>query len=399
MWPYMIHFRLRTLTYLFIIFFLIYYYWHYILQIDNIIGIHQLRQQYYSKNQLSLINFKHLLIACVLAAKQGGYEVRKARESTTKNDNSKLGIHLKGKTREGIDDILTNGDKRSNIVMVNSLLYTIPGIKIVSEENLPKGNDDADTDDMLIELLNVEKFLKNPEYSTIPDDIDLNIDDLTIWIDPLDATKEYSENLTKFVTTMVCVARHNEPIIGVIHFPFENDYDQSTYWATKFGIDKRLLSEKFSRFNDDGHHQDSNDNIRIIISRSHKGDVEKWIRAKQQQQKEENPTRTNLTFIEAAGSGYKTIELLKGHADIYLHKTYIKKWDICAPNVLIKYGHRHGRGHRGHRDSSGGTMTTLKGEKIDYSFQSDVFIKDGIFATINPDLVNKWRDKMFLLNQ
>lgn len=278
--------------------------------------------------------------------------------------------------------------------MVNSLLYTIPGIKIVSEENLP-ANDDADTDDMLIELLNVEKFLKNPEYSTIPDDIDLNIDDLTIWIDPLDATKEYSENLTKFVTTMVCVARHDEPIIGVIHFPFENDYDQSTYWATKFGIDKRLLSEKFSRFSDDSNHSNSNrsnsnDNIRIIISRSHKGDVEKWILAKQ-----ENPTRTNLTFIEAAGSGYKTIELLKGHADIYLHKTYIKKWDICAPNVLIKYGHRHGRGgHRGLSDSVGGTMTTLKGEKIDYSFQSDVFIKDGIFATLNTDLVNKWRDKM-----
>ena len=54
-----------------------------------------------------------------------------------------------------------------------------------------------------------------------------------------------------------------------------------------------------------------------------------------------------------ASPGYKTLALFWGLGDVYLHKTLIKKWDTCAPNALLR--------------ATGGRMTTLDGDKIDYA--------------------------------
>lgn len=66
--------------------------------------------------------------------------------------------------------------------------------------------------------------------------------------------------------------------------------------------------------------------------------------------------------------GYKTVQVLEENADYYLHTTPIKKWDVCAPDAILRANH--------------GTMTTLKNQTISYDHHNkNMLITDGILAT------------------
>ena len=67
-------------------------------------------------------------------------------------------------------------------------------------------------------------------------------------------------------------------------------------------------------------------------------------------------------------SGYKTVHLLEEYSDYYLHLTPIKKWDVCAPDALLRSHH--------------GIFTDLNNRTISYDHHSNqMVIKDGLLAT------------------
>ena len=66
--------------------------------------------------------------------------------------------------------------------------------------------------------------------------------------------------------------------------------------------------------------------------------------------------------------GYKTLEVITGAADAYVHVTRIKKWDICAGNAII--------------NSVNGRMTNLHDEKIDYHPEGSPVNDVGLLATL-----------------
>ncbi|PNF14189.1 putative inositol monophosphatase 3 [Cryptotermes secundus] len=277
------------------------------------------------------VNLKSLLVAAVEVAIKGGKEIAAVRNKSNNGERSK------GKTKEGVNDPVTKADYNSHCVMYYSFIHSFPKIKVISEEGIKE-------DDCKI-LSHLEDNSDGTDNLSPLDDQFVPAEDVTVWIDPLDATKEFTENQLQYVTTMVCVAVKGNPIIGVIHKPF----DAQTFWAWE----DKSLSDNLKIFE-----AEESSGIRIIMSMSHPG-LAKNI--------SEQAFGKYLKIIPAAGAGYKSLEVVSRHVDAYLHMTEIKKWDICAGNAII--------------NALGGKMTTLSNEVLDYSSEDTVNTK-GVLATM-----------------
>lgn len=83
----------------------------------------------------------------------------------------------------------------SGSVFVNGLRQLFPGILILSEETEP--------DPLVLDMSPLEPL-------EMDEDPWLDLKDLLITVDPLDATKEFTENLVHYVTTMVGARVHRD---------------------------------------------------------------------------------------------------------------------------------------------------------------------------------------------
>lgn len=266
------------------------------------------------------VDLRDLLALSVEAAVLGGKEVKKVREENDLKERSK------GKTKEGANELLTMGDLQSHRKMYNLMRNTFPEVTVNSEER----------DDVVDKTITWSRNIPTDIAKKIQGGKDVPVESVTVWIDPLDATQEYTENLLKYVTTMVCVALEGKPVLGVIHQPFTG----LTAWAF---VSQGANVQARSTYNVNP--------PKVIVSRSHSGDVKAFVH---------NAFGNSTPIVEAGGAGYKVLSLLDMHtsenidqADVYVHITHIKKWDICAGQALI--------------NAMGGHLTTLKGDNIDYS--------------------------------
>ena len=105
----------------------------------------------------------------------------------------------KGKTLEGANDPLTAGDLESHKAIVQGFHHLFPSVAVVSEERGHGDSKNSPDDIVVSDIVNISDDLYNSEDEVV------STEDVLVWVDPLDATQEYTENLTKYVTTMVCV--------------------------------------------------------------------------------------------------------------------------------------------------------------------------------------------------
>uniref|UniRef100_A0A0N5AL40 inositol-phosphate phosphatase n=1 Tax=Syphacia muris TaxID=451379 RepID=A0A0N5AL40_9BILA len=296
------------------------------------------------------VEFRDIAGYAILAAIVGGNGVIKVSEERN------LTIKLKGKTQEGANDYLTRADLVSNHLILD-VLRRYPGLTIVTEEKDTELSDDEvepyriDGNDLGMKISYWVRELPARK---------VRLSDITVWVDPLDATQEFTEGLFEYVTVMVCIAEKGQPIFGVIRRPFVNE---TWYGLDKFGT--------FAANNRPWNKSDCKDvPKKLIISRSHAGDVKKLVA---------KAFGNDFIIEPAGGAGYKSLRIINGTAIAYVHSTAIKKWDVCAGDALLR--------------SFGGAMIDLTGSLLDYSSSSSVVNSKGIFAAAkNPyTLFQQWR--------
>lgn len=249
----------------------------------------------------------------------------------------------KGQTREGANNPVTQGDMLSHRAMFYGFKKEFSKLNVVSEEH---DHGDVDLNGVKspdISAINLDERLHNKEDEIV------SAGNLLVWIDPLDATQEYTENLIQYVTTMICIVVKGRPVAGIIHKPFLHQ----TYWAwVGHGSSDniKIPQEKESSLK----------TPRVIVSRSHAGKVNATVRS---------AFGPESKVIPAGGAGYKVLSLFEDRADAYVHVTLIKKWDICAGDALLR--------------TFGGKMSTLDNEEIEYGDGSKPANEKGLLAALH----------------
>lgn len=149
----------------------------YYLFFNNSTGSRHYRPYGFIMRNPNEIDLRKLLIGGIQAAQLGGLEVLSVADN--------IHTESKGRTKEGANDPLTNADLKSHCVMEQGLRRLFSKVAIISEEDVHAG-DCAEASHFELDPTVIDEDVH------LPDDYLIPADDVTVWIDPLDATQEYT---------------------------------------------------------------------------------------------------------------------------------------------------------------------------------------------------------------
>jgi len=275
--------------------------------------------------------------ACIDLSERAGDLIRKVHAS------GHLNTLIKGVTSGGVDDPVTEADLQSQKIIIGGLRNVWADLHIVGEENCEVPNIDLIPSLTLSQKYDFPENLKN-----------INSDDITIFLDPLDATREFTLGNVECVTTLIGISINGIAVAGVIHQPFVGANGRTVWGVVGLGvvgIVKDLLLTTSPLKDMSG--------VRLITTSSHNSSaVDKAILKIKPD-----------SVIRAGGAGFKVLMLLEGKADVYIYPTSgCKLWDTCAPHALV--------------NALSGTMTDAEGNNIEYFKSSEINVHKGVLVAL-----------------
>jgi len=273
------------------------------------------------------INIGSLLSACMDVSKKAGAIIQDVWRSGI--------LDIKDK---GNDDPFTKADVESQQLIMGLLSKRWPALKMVGEEDcdIPSRSDHTTTD---LFSMNVPLDLQS-----------VLLRDVCVFIDPLDATKEYTLGNLEAVMSLIGIAVNGEAVAGVMYQPFA--YGQQEHGRMIFGM-KGVGAFGYEPIFSHG------DRLIVTTTRSHSSEVIEEAIAR----------IAPNEVIRVGGAGFKCLQVLNGTADLYLYPTNgTKKWDTCAPEAIMR--------------SVGGSLTDKFGRNLSYLENAEKENKDGILVSM-----------------
>ncbi|KAF0297815.1 3'(2'),5'-bisphosphate nucleotidase 1 [Amphibalanus amphitrite] len=256
--------------------------------------------------------------------------------------------------KTGINDLQTEADRSAQRCIVANLARQFPRLTIIGEE---EPDDRPVPDDWIVESGADPRAetLQCPEGLT-----GITEDQIVVWVDPLDGTKEFTQGLLDHVTVLIGIAAGGEPAAGVINQPYFNyQHPSEPQGRTIFG----LRGGGVAGFEPRAPPADS----RIVTTtRSHStGLVQSALQALQPDQ-----------VLAVGGAGHKVMLLLEGRAHAYVFASPgCKKWDTCAPEAILT--------------ALGGRLTDIHGVQLRYEADVQHMNATGVLATA-PGVEHDW---------
>uniref|UniRef100_A0A6B2LD23 3'(2'),5'-bisphosphate nucleotidase 1 n=1 Tax=Arcella intermedia TaxID=1963864 RepID=A0A6B2LD23_9EUKA len=236
-------------------------------------------------------------------------------------------------------DLLTNVDLANQAFIVGNLLQTWPKLHVIGEEqNVTQKFDQINVDCQTLKK-EIPKALMCP------------MDDIIVYVDPIDGTKEFTEGFYSQVLILIGIALKGRPIAGIMCQPWKEDSKDSERGVFLWGlvghgispIDPSQFGSKLLALPDLPPFPQS---LTATVTQS-KGtpELEAYIKKHNFQ-----------NVLRVGGCGYKFLLLILGKADVFaLVSPGTYKWDICGPEAILR--------------TVGGTLTNLSG--IEYHYGKD----------------------------
>jgi len=250
--------------------------------------------------------------------------------------------------KTGKDDLQTEADRSAQNCIVASLSKQFPGLTVVGEE----GEQDLGSvpQSWIVETQDTGAgSMECPERWR-----NVTLGDITVWVDPLDGTAEYTQGLLDHVTVLIGIAVGSEAVGGVIHQPYWNYQSREAgarIGRTFYGMVGAGVRGLQTGLPPAG--------TRIVTTtRSHStGLVQDCLDLLDADE-----------VLKVGGAGHKVLLLMEGRAHAYVFPSPgCKKWDTCAPEAILH--------------AMGGKLTDMHGARYEYHSSVQHRNTEGVLAT------------------